>query len=344
MASSGLAQTSSFPSTSGTQMEGGSSNNKEIIVRVKRKQNVPPIDALWLEFSGRPAKAKRPDLNSALSQLSLSGTSSDRGTNKLLFQHVQTVSFLDDRNGIVESIVKGVNENGEFEQKKEEHREDIKNSKNKLDRLLTSARQKHKDTSRNARFDLVWKSRKGANTSAHDDAFNATCQLYDVVRVDLEEDNSADASRKEDIKSDDSSKEEELMRNYLPLMQEYLPTVAAEYESELSSKMTGKNAYVYDLYTLGKDDNVRACDGSQYPLVHVDDEYFCWDDTADSDADTEDSNAEDNPLNDYPDESDDVDHDEDDSFEESFNAQDEDYDIYDKEDGVFDDESRWAFR
>lgn len=45
----------------------------------------------------------------------------------------------------------------------------------------------HQILAKNARFEQIWKSRKGKDTAASDDALRDMCHLYDVVRVDAGE-------------------------------------------------------------------------------------------------------------------------------------------------------------
>lgn len=42
--------------------------------------------------------------------------------------------------------------------------------------------------SRNARFEQIWRSRKAKKDALEDEAIYEMCQLYDVVRVDIQED------------------------------------------------------------------------------------------------------------------------------------------------------------
>lgn len=41
--------------------------------------------------------------------------------------------------------------------------------------------------SRHARFEQIWRSRKGNKEAAEDEAIHDMCRLYDVVRVDTED-------------------------------------------------------------------------------------------------------------------------------------------------------------
>ncbi|MCL7035479.1 hypothetical protein MKW94_002602, partial [Papaver nudicaule] len=57
----------------------------------------------------------------------------------------------------------------------------------KQDKLLLRAREKHEDMAKNARFEQIWKRRKGKKNSATDGNIHELCNIYDVVRVDDEE-------------------------------------------------------------------------------------------------------------------------------------------------------------
>lgn len=101
---------------------------------------------------------------------------------------------------------------------------------------------------------------------------------------------------------DISSEDQSLLSSYLPLLREFLPSHAAEIESEIHAKMSEKDDYVYDYYTVNGDMKVDDDDGSNpFPLVQVDDEDY-YDGPDESEYDSEDSNAENNPRNDYPEE------------------------------------------
>lgn len=45
----------------------------------------------------------------------------------------------------------------------------------------------NKVLSKNARFEQIWRSRKGKKEVMRDDALHEMCHVYDVVRVDVEE-------------------------------------------------------------------------------------------------------------------------------------------------------------
>lgn len=296
-------------------------DGKQVVVRVRRKRQQAPIDALWLEINERPHKGKHQEryeeMGLTLAQLSLAdgqdqGQREEEGKGegvgmakrrKLLFHHVETVSPSDEEKGFLESILLNAREDGKSEQRHMEQREDIKKSKDKQDQLRASARKKHEYAAKHARFEQVWRSRKGIAEAANENAIRELCHLYDVVRVDMEEEMEAKPARKAKAKSETvSDHERQILCNFLPMMREYLPSAAAEVEAQLcSSGTTEQEDYVYDVYTLGKEENVAEDVVADYPLVQVEEEDgFYYGDMVESEVDTDDSNDENNPMNDYP--------------------------------------------
>ncbi|KAL0919533.1 hypothetical protein M5K25_011632 [Dendrobium thyrsiflorum] len=158
---------------------------------------------------------------------------------------------------------------------------------------------------RNARFEQIWKSRRGEI-----DSLRELCHLYDVVRVDAED----EKTKKKELKHI-SVEDNAILCNYLPLLREYIPSAAEEIESEIKAYISGEGSgsdsiaevptedgYVYDLYTVEDDFTGSDKDmSSDFPSVQVKNEDE-FDDMPDSEYDSEDSNAEDHPRNDYPDE------------------------------------------
>eukprot|EP01018_Ginkgo_biloba_P033805 Gb_01743 [translate_table: standard] len=295
------------PSTSSKQRAADASSSsiiqqndgKQVVVRVKRKRQQAPIDALWLEINDRPLKRQE----MGLTGLSLSDSTSleTKNSKRLLFHHVETVGPLDEEKGLIESILKA-RQDRKLESRPQERREGFKKLKDKQDKLRASARQQHESVVKSARFEQVWKSRKGFAEMSNDKAMHELYHLYDVVRVDVEEDMAKKASRRERAKSEAASKEGQLLCNYLPLMREFLPSAAAEFEAELCSfQTTEQDDYVYDVYTLGEGGNLAEDVAASFPLVQVEDEFY-YGDPVESDVDSEDSNDENNPLNDYPEE------------------------------------------
>lgn len=273
-----------------------SKDEKPVVVRVKRKSTQAPLDALWLEINERPLK--RPLLD--FGNLSISSSSADKGelkTKKVLVQHVETVRSSEETKSVLQSFMPNYDNAKEFKMKLEERRRMFKQDK-KHDQLRLASRQEHEDLVRSARFEQLWKSRKGDKETGND-PIHEFCHLYDVVRIDVEEEMSTGRQKHKDSLLED----ETILCNYMPLLREFLPTAASEIESEINAKSSQQDGYVYDFYTVGDDSNDNNEDSSTvYPLVQVDEDDDYYDGPIQSEFESDDSNAEDNPRNDYPDE------------------------------------------
>ncbi|KAL0434806.1 UNVERIFIED_CONTAM: RNA-directed DNA methylation 4 [Sesamum radiatum] len=234
--------------------------DKPVIVRVKRKAFQSAIDAFLEELK----------------------------TKKILVRHVETVTSSEDTFDVLRSFVPNPSDELKSKEKNEEGRRNINTGK-KQDQLLVKAKQSQEVISRNARFEQIWRSRKGKKDSPEYEAIHEMCRLYDVVRVT---DTDVDDCR--------------MMADYLPLLKEVLPTAALEIEHDINDYMSTQASavdYVYDFYAFKEEANVKEGDSaSLFPLVQVDDDDDYYDGPDDSEYGTDDSNAEDNPLNDYPDE------------------------------------------
>lgn len=289
-----------------------------MVVRMKRKASQASLDAFWLEINERPLK--RPLLD--FEKLSLSDHESKVSEalkkKRLLVQHVETVSPSEAIEDVLQSLLLNSSGSKDFVRKIEARKGYFKQDK-KHDQLRSVARQEREELVRNARFEQIWKSRRGEINSLRE-----LCHLYDVVRVDAE-----DEKPMKKLEADISVEDNAILCNYLPLLREYIPSAAEEIESEIKAYVSGEGSscsdsiakvptedgYVYDLYTVeddftGKDEDI-SCD---FPLVQVKNEDD-FDDMTDSEYDSEDSNAEDHPRNEYPD-------------EESSNEEDEDLDPF----------------
>ncbi|KAI3461702.1 hypothetical protein Pfo_018365 [Paulownia fortunei] len=275
--------------------------DRPVIVRVKRKAFQSPLDAFWLEIHERPLKRPLVDFG----KLSISDASSSRveilKAKKIFVRHVETVTSSEDTFNVLRSFVP--NSSGELKskEKNEEGRRSFK-TVNKQDQMLVKAKQRQEVLSRNARFEQIWRSRKGKKEAPEDEAIYEMCRLYDVVRVDVEEEHEVDVPKEKDTDLDNCR----MMAQYLPLLREVLPTAAVEIEYDIHdymSKQASSDGYVYDFYAVNEDANVMEADSaSLFPLVQVDDDDDYYDGPNDSEHETDDSNAENNPLNEYPDE------------------------------------------
>ncbi|KAK8951319.1 hypothetical protein KSP39_PZI004324 [Platanthera zijinensis] len=262
---------------------------KPVVVRVKRKASQASLDTFWLEINGR--SLKRPFLD--FEKLSLSDHESieTSRTKRLLVQHVQTVSPLEEIEVILKSLLPNSGGSGDFMRKIEMRKGHFKHGKKQ--QLRSLARQEQEKIVRSARFEQIWKSRKGDI-----DSLREICHLYDVVRVDGEDEKPLKKKEVERISPEDNA----ILCNYLPLLREYIPSAVEEIESEIKAYVSseGSDGYLYDLYTveefIGNEQEISL----DYPSVQVKDEDD-FNDMPNSDYDSEDSNAEDHPRNDYPD-------------------------------------------
>ncbi|KAI9180932.1 hypothetical protein LWI28_009510 [Acer negundo] len=269
-------------------------NDKPVVVRVKRKITQSPLDAFWLEINERPLKRPLVDFEK-LSISELSGKDEFKA-KKVFVQHVETLTTSEATIGIVQSFVPTFADALDGKTKSEERRHAFKKD-NRHDQHISKAKQKQEELAKNARFEQIWRSRKGNKEELLDKELLEMCHFYDVIRVDAEE-RSNEVQKQEDISLEDQS----LLSSYLPLLREFLPSHAAEIEADIHAKMSEKDDYVYDYYTVNDDMKVDDDDGSNpFPLVQVEDEDY-YDGPDESEYDSEDSNAENNPQNDYPDE------------------------------------------
>ncbi|XP_058198743.1 RNA-directed DNA methylation 4 isoform X2 [Rhododendron vialii] len=275
-----------------------SEDDKPVIVRVKRKASQSPLEAFWLEINERPLK--RPLLD--LEKLSISDSSGKEAlkSKKVLVQHVETTSSSEDTVDVLQLLVPKPADGCESKARNEEQRRTF-TTENKQDQLRGKARVKQEVLSKNARFEQIWRSRKGKKEAMHDDALHEMCHVYDVVRVDVEE-----ATIEVHDQEDSDLEDHRIMSSYLPLLREFIPSAAEEVESDIHDYMSNrasKDEYVYDLYAV-KEDNNTIVEGTSnpFPLVQVDEDNEFYAGPIASDNESDDSNAEDNPMNDYPDE------------------------------------------
>ncbi|PKU74469.1 hypothetical protein MA16_Dca003672 [Dendrobium catenatum] len=263
---------------------------KPVVVRVKRKASQASLDAFWLEINERPLKKPLLDFEKLSISDHESKVSEALKKKRLLVQHVETVGPSEAIEDVLQSLLSNCGGSMDFMRKIE-----VRKGYFKQDKELV----------RNARFEQIWKSRRGEI-----DSLRELCHLYDVVRVDAEDENT----KKKELKHI-SVEDNAILCNYLPLLREYIPSAAEEIESEIKAYVSGEGSgsdsiaevptedgYVYDLYTVEDDFTGSDKDmSSDFPSVQVKNEDE-FDEMPDSEYDSEDSNAEDHPRNDYPDE------------------------------------------
>ncbi|BAT84647.1 hypothetical protein LR48_Vigan03g160800 [Vigna angularis] len=273
---------------------------KPVVVRVKRKPSQSPLDAFWLEINERPLKRSLLDLGN----LTISGSAQkvEFHNKKVFVQHVETISSSEVTFDIVQSFVDPGSSCASILKSKFEERKNFFKRNNKQDQLLVKAKQEKESLAKDARFEQIWKRRKGnkGTGSTHDKELQEICNFYDIVRVDNEE------KKKEVQQQEISLEDQRLLSSYLPLLREFIPNAAEEVEADLIAHLSGHSKgenYVYDLYTVTDEMDINPEDTlASYPLVQVEEEEDYYDGPDDSDYESDDSNAENNPLNDYPDE------------------------------------------
>ncbi|GMI96917.1 hypothetical protein HRI_003361000 [Hibiscus trionum] len=261
-----------------------STADKPVIVRVKRKVYQSRLDAFWLEINERPLK--RPFTDFPNLSISESSQKAELKSKKVFVQHVDTVVSSRATVDIVQSFIPNSADATDGKTKSKEGRRPQKTDYRQ--EQLSKSIQKQEEIAKNARFEQIWRSRRGKKQ-----AVDEMCHFYDVVRVDVEEgSNSMQIEER-------SLEDQKLLSRYLPLLEEFIPEAVAEIESDMREYVFGKEQYVYDYYTVKDDPDVMA--SNPFPLVQVDDEDF-YDVPYESEYDSEDSNDENNPRNDYPDE------------------------------------------
>ncbi|KAL9239287.1 hypothetical protein vseg_013624 [Gypsophila vaccaria] len=292
-------QVSGEISTSQPSNGGG---EKPVIIRVKRKLNQSPLEALWIEINERPVKRPLLDFQK-LSITAPSAPTQEAKVKRVLVQHVETVDSsegaIDFLSSYVEASPEGEGEDDSKFTASSKQRQRTRLVPNLHNRLLSKAKQQQQELAKSARFEQIWKRRTQDNESIHDEALGEVCRVYDVLRVDKEE-TSASQEQQEEISVED----QEALSKFLPLLREFIPSAAEEIESDIScqaSKQDSVDGYVYDLYAV--QENIDEVEASYpFPLVQLDDDDRFYDGPDYSDYETDDSNAENHPWNDYPEE------------------------------------------
>lgn len=111
-------------------------NDKPVIVRVKRKASRPPLEAFWLEINERPLK--RPLLDFEKLSISSSSGIEELKARKVFVQHVETATTSEANIDIVQSFVPNFTD--VLKTKSEERRLAFKKD-NRHDQNLSKARQ-----------------------------------------------------------------------------------------------------------------------------------------------------------------------------------------------------------
>ncbi|CAK7351979.1 unnamed protein product [Dovyalis caffra] len=260
--------------------------SKPVVVRVKRKSHQSRLDAFWLEINERPTKRAMLDLEKLSITNSVDAKVEELAAKKVFVKHVETVTSTDTTMEIIQSFAS--NSANVVEEQK---RTIKKYSKQEQSR----SRQNQEVLASNARFEQIWRNQRGNK----DKALHDMCHFYDVIRVD---ERFNEVQEHEGV----SLEEQKILSSYLPLLRDFLPSAAAQVESDIRAYLSNQavDDYVYDYYTVKDDMDIDDIDvTSPFPLVKVEDEDFYDGPDDESEYDTDDSNAEDHPRNDYPDES-----------------------------------------
>ncbi|XP_042470100.1 RNA-directed DNA methylation 4-like isoform X3 [Zingiber officinale] len=269
---------------------------KPVIVRVKRKASQAKLDSFWLEINERPHKKAFLGLgNLSLSDCGTGKVLNELASKKMLVHRLETV-------GRSQSV------------------KDVLHSFLKHDQLRAKAIKEHEDLAKSARFEQIWKKR--GSIDAEECSLHEKCHLYDVVRVDAE-DETHQRVPKPKVAPEVGGV---IFDKYLPLLKEFLPQAAEEIEHD---RATTEDNFVYDIYTIGSGVDIDTDSIDEHPLiqVYVEDDYY--DGSSQSDYESDDSNAENYPWNDYCDEESD--------FEDSGS-------IYDQSEEEDRDDWRWGYR
>ncbi|PQQ19152.1 RNA-directed DNA methylation 4 isoform X1 [Prunus yedoensis var. nudiflora] len=216
-----------------------SPEDKPVIVRVKRKALQSPLDAFWLEINERPQKRPLLDFEN-LSMSDSAAKAEELKTKKVFVQHVETVSSFHTTVDVVKSFV-DLNSDDVCDRKtrSEERKHTFKKENQKQDQILSKARQKQEVVAKNARFEQIWRSRKGNKETSHE-KLHEMCHFYDVIRVDVEE-ISNELQQEDEISWED----QRMLNSYLPLLREFIPSAASEIESDLSANSSKQGCFLH---------------------------------------------------------------------------------------------------
>ncbi|KAL2652945.1 hypothetical protein R1flu_021073 [Riccia fluitans] len=260
------------------------------VVQIKRKRTDEPIDSLWLEVT-TVAKKRH-----TLGIQNLTVAREDSTPTKLLFRRVDSLSS----SGVKELSLPKLLEKSQ----------ERKRSRDATENNHQLKKFKDQDIAKIARFEQMRTDRKAKEKTEEDVVSLELFNLYEVVRVDVEAESTQKAARREKARREAEPTEGQLLCNYLPLLREHLPELAAEIDATAatsSSTTTSTDVpveeYIYDVYTLDEEMDNDDGDVAYYPTIQViDHRSYDWRELNDSDYDSEDSNDEKNPNNDYPEE------------------------------------------
>ncbi|XP_042373460.1 RNA-directed DNA methylation 4-like isoform X2 [Zingiber officinale] len=310
---------------------------KPVIVRVKRKASQAKLDSFWLEINERPRKKAFLGLgNLSLSDCGTGKVLNELASKKMLVHRLETVGRSQSVKDVLHSFLQPSRNTKEFKGRSKERRSLYKPDK-KHDQLRAKAIKEHEDLARSARFEQIWKKR--GSIDAEECSLYEKCHLYDVVRVDAEDETHQRVPKPKVAPEVGGAIYQRVPKpkvapevggaifdKYLPLLREFLPQAAEEIEHD---RATTEDNFVYDIYTIGSGVDIDTDSIDEHPLiqVYVEDDYY--DGSSQSDYESDDSNAENYPWNDYCDEESD--------FEDSDS-------IYDQSEEEDREDWRWGYR
>ncbi|ORZ22178.1 hypothetical protein BCR42DRAFT_473019 [Absidia repens] len=271
------------------------SDSPQMILRIKRKRNEEPLDALLVQHQdmqdlGKDKRSKKDSMKSSNSTLKVSAMALPR-----IFRLAETVE---------EDSFKNINEAKKLKDRINRRirpgtRSDTAGN---LDAKRDKKTQHSQTSAKQARYRLITQNRTKVDKtmpptvqSSSEKAAEDLFQLYEAVK---------DEKHRDEPKlfmDDDEENPDDIMCNFIPMVKEYLTLNDRVEEPE-------KDDYVYDVYYCDKStDDADVTGPNVGSLMWFDQETEYLNEDSDSeigDNEDEDSNAEDFYQNDYPDEED----------------------------------------
>ncbi|CAG8580168.1 5792_t:CDS:10 [Acaulospora morrowiae] len=275
------------------------------IVRLKRKRNAEPLDALVVKQlieNGIEHKKKRPKQQTddkGKENVSDESKDHEKESVPLIFRFAETVdeiSFSDSnkKQQLKDRIVKLIN-----------RKDPVRRKEHEVKKFRDQQIAMFKESARKERYKVIDRNRQksGASLFSSDEnedgeeVSNELFKMYDAVREE-----EASSRKTLNIINDQDS---DIMCNFIPMIREYL---TLEENADKEDHVESDDEYVYDVYY--RDDFMSFDDTNDYHNIAAltwfeeDNHIFMKEATKDEFeySDEEDSNAEDYYTHDYPDE------------------------------------------
>ncbi|KAL1919555.1 uncharacterized protein VTP21DRAFT_2248 [Calcarisporiella thermophila] len=270
------------------------------LVRIKRKRNEEPLDALYVEQAlTQPPREKRAKKERSYSL--------GQPENPQLFCLAETVNseyFNDDkareelRDRIVKLKEKRAREESESSPPQEEREPITSPSKAPVRFRVIHNKQKEVITNEDGIPEVLTSPKKGMAPEKND-----VFQMYDAVK----ESNKKQGVKRHLREQQYDPSPDDIMCNFLPMVREYLTLNESRSSTTTSSSATAEDddEYVYDIYYRADPPDLRTAYRNVGALTwEGEDNYFLEDDvdTSDEDYEEEDSNDEGFYTHDYPEE------------------------------------------